>query len=405
MKKPKFKRPDIKKIWNFLLAMSRATATMVIALAVISGLMLYQLGELLPGLSQAEVDTFHSASSLGAITDNMVNAPYKIAVFVSTHVFDSVFGLRLTGAVLGILAIIIFYLLARRLFTGYVSLASTIMFATSTLVLSVTRQATPNVMLLSVLALVGTGFFLRFNKRPDIAWILVAVVVGLTIYVPGMLFFIVAAAIWQFKHARKSFEQLEPQFIIATSVILSLLCVPLVINLIREPYLWRAFLALPDEFPPIMEMLEFAGRAVAGLLALAPFGQSFWLGRQPVLDAFAIAMLFYGTYWLNRQYRLDRLWTMAGIFFLSMAWIAVTRNSLGVVLFIPFTYIVIGIGIQNFTNQWMKVFPKNPIARMFGGLLILVAIGFSVNFQSHRYFVAWPNNEQTKVVFNQRYPR
>lgn len=404
MKKPKFKRPDIKKIWNFLLAMSRATATIIVALGVVLGLMFYKLGGLLPGLSHTEVATYESAGSLSAIADNMVNAPYKLAVFMSTNILDSTFGLRFTGAVVGVLSVVIFYLLARRLFTGYISLATTAMFATSTLLLSATRQATPNTMLLSVLALIGAGFFLRFGKRPDIAWLLIAIVVGLSVYVPGMVLFVLAAAVWQFRHARKSFELLNPQIVIATSVILSLLIVPLIINLIREPHLWREYLALPAQFPPVLDMLKFAGRAVGGLFALAPLGSEFWLGRQPILDVFAIAMLIYGTYWLNRQYRLDRLWTLAGIFLLSFAWIAVTGNSMGVVLFLPFTYIVIGIGMQNFINQWMKVFPRNPIARMVGGLIMLFAIGLSVNFQSHRYFVAWPNNDQTREVFSQPYP-
>jgi 4-amino-4-deoxy-L-arabinose transferase-like glycosyltransferase len=390
---------------NLFLAMSRATLLTIGAMGIIAGLMFYRLNTLTPGLSEAEINTYQSASSLGVIGENMVNAPYKLAMFFVTHVFESAFGLRIIGASLGAVSIIVFYLLARRLFNGYISLATTAMFATSSLLLSVARQATPNVMLLSLLALIGTGFYLRFSRRHDIGWILSAVVVGLTLYVPGMVFFILAAALWQFRSVHKSFEQLKTPIITIASVTLGLLIAPLIISLIREPQLWRAYLDLPAEFAPINEMAKYAGTAVVSLFAMSPHEPTYWLGRQPVLDVLASVMFVYGLFVLAKQYRLDRLWTLGGIFLMTLVFIGVTTDRLAIVLLLPFVYIVVGIGMQHFINQWTNVFPRNPIARILGGVLLLSAIMLSINFQSHRYFVAWPNNYQTKAVFNRQFTR
>lgn len=390
---------------NLFLAMSRATLLTIGALATIAGLMFYRLGRLTPGLSEAEVETYQSVNSLSAIGDNMVNAPYKIVVYVSTHIFSSPFGLRLTGAMLGALAVIIFYLLARRLYSGYISLATTAMFASSSLLLSVARQATPNVMLLSLLALIGTGFYLRFGRRHDLGWILTAAVVGLSLYVPGMVFFIVAAAIWQFRHAHRSFEQLKTPVITTTSAILGILIAPIIISLIRDPGLWRSYLGLPEVFAPVLEMARYAGTAVVSLFAYSPSNPTYWLGRQPVFDIFATVMFIFGSWALFKKYRLDRLWTLGGIFLLTLVWIGITTNRLGIVLLLPFVYIVVGFGMQRLMNQWNSVFPKNPIARIFGGLLLAGAVCLSLNFQAYRYFIAWPNNDATKSAYSQAYPR
>lgn len=395
----------LNKYINLFLAMSRATLLTIGALGVIAGLMFYRLGSLTPGLSSAEVKTYQSALSISDINDNMVNAPYKLAVFVSTHVFDSAFGLRLVGAFLGAISIIIFYLLARRLFNSYISLAVTAMFASSSLLLAVARQATPNVMLLSLLAIIGTGFYLRFGKRHDIGWLLTSLVVGLSLYVPGMFFFILAAAAWQFHNVRKSFEQLKTPIITAASVILGLVIAPLIISIIRDPSLWRAYLGLPESFAPVAEMAKYAGTAIASLFAMSPHEPTYWLGRQPVLDIFATVMIVYGGIILLRQYKLDRFWTIAGIFLLAVIYIGITTNRLAIILLLPFAYIVAGIGIQNLINQWTSVFPKNPIARIIGSMLLFITIAFSINFQTHRYFVAWPNNTQTKAVYNQSFNR
>ncbi len=401
-KKPK--KPDLRNYWNFLLAMSRATVFTVLAAVVVFGLMLFKLSSLTPGLSEAELSTYQSASSLPDIADNMVNAPYKFAVYVATHVIDSTIGLRITGAVLGALSVIIFWLLVRRIFSGYIALASTAMYATNSLLLAASRQATPNVMLLSLLALIGTGFYLRFGKRHDIGWILAAAVIGLTLYVPGMVFFIAAAALWQFRQVRKSFEQLKSQVITTASVVLGVLITPLIINLIREPELWHAYLGLPQQLASFADMIKYAGTALISLYARSPNEPTWWLGRQPILDIFAGAMFTYGIWRVLRQFRLDRLWTLGGIFLLALLWIGASTNRLAVVILLPFVYILIGIGLQQLINKWTKVFPRNPIARWVGGLLLLAAIATSINFQSHRYYVAWPNNDETKAAFTHQYP-
>lgn len=393
------------KIKATLLNVSRTTLLSAVGVCIIAALMLFRLSSLTNGLSEVEISTLQSASSISSITEHMVNAPYKLAVYVTTHVFDSAFGLRLTGSIVGGGAIVLFYLLNRKLFGTYVSVIVTAMFGSSSLLLHNARLATPNSMLLSLLAVIAVGFYLRFGKRKDIGWILTAATVGLSVYTPGMIIFLLGAGLWQFRHVRKSFEQLQTPIIIITSVVFGLLIAPFIISLVRDIEMWRAYVGLPMEFAPIDVMARYAGTAVVSIFVMSPNDPNYWLGRQPVLDIFSSAMLLYGAYHLIRQYRLDRLWTIGGIFLLAVLWIGASTNRWAILILLPFIYLVIGVGIQKFINVWLKVFPRNPIARTFGSALLCIAIALSLNFQIYRYFVAWPHADATKAVFSEQYPQ
>lgn len=389
----------MKKIWILLLAMSRTVALACLGILIVIGLMFFDLKSLTPGISEAEVNTYHGSSSLSAIGDNIMNAPYKLAVFVATSIFDTTFGLRFTGAMVGTACVIIFFLLVRRMFSMNIAIATSFMFTTSTLLLAMARTATPQIMLLSLLFIVAAGFYLRFGKRTDIGWIVSAAVIGLSMYVPGMMFFILAAAIWQLKAVRRALDHIRTPYVIAAAVIFGLLCIPLFVSLIREPGLWRNLVGLPEQTATLQEMASFVGRNIVSLFAFSQAGVAYWLGRQPVLDIFASVMFVYGVYALIKQRRLERPWMIGGIFLLGLIWTGVTTNQYGLLLLLPFVYMVIGFGIQELAKRWFTVFPKNPIARYCGAGLIGVAVILSVNFQAHRYYVAWPNHDTTKQLY------
>lgn len=391
-------------MWNVFLAMSRPMVLSAVGVLVLLTLMLYQLQSLTPGLSQTELATYDSSRKISSIIDNPVNAPYKISIFISTIIIDNSLGLRIVGAMTGVLAIVLFYIIAIQIYGQLIAVSTSIMLASSTYFLALTRSATGNVMLLSLLVLLSAGAYIRFGKRKDVGWIVAAIVLGLSIYVPGMLVFIIPLAAWQFMHVRKTFERLQPPIIIASSVIFGVLCIPLLVSLIREPSLWRDYLGLPAILAPLNEIIGSIGAAIASLFAVSKANPSIWLGRQPILDVFAAVMFLYGVISLIGKYKLDRLWILVAIFCLGLIWVGIAADPLKLFALLPFIYLVIGFGLQRLVNQWMSVFPKNPIARYVGTALFVIAVATSVNFQLHRYFVAWPNNNETKQVMNHELP-
>lgn len=395
----------MRKLWNTVFAMGRPFLLAVAGLLVVVVLFVYKLDTLTPGVSQAEVDTYNSTRSLGMILDNGVDAPYRSAVFLSTKAINNLFGLRLVGAALGVLTVVIFYLIAKKLYVRSVALATTAMFAASSLLLTVTRLATPNVMLLSLLAIVAAGYLVRFHGRSGFAWILASAVIGLSLYVPGMIIFIAIGAIWQFAKSKRSFESLAPAIIIICPAILSLLAAPLIISLIREPQLWRDYIGLPSALQAPLEMIKDIARAAASLFIMSPKNPVIWLGRQPVLDVFSTVLFLFGCWTLVKRRKLDRFWTILGIFAITFLLTGLTGNLLFIVLLLPFLFITTGFGLQELLDQWYRVFPRNPIARYAGLCLVIIAVLLSINFQLRRYFVAWPNSQDTKQAFQQKLTR
>lgn len=273
------------------------------------------------------------------------------------------------------------------------------MFATSTLFLQATRHAEANVMLLMLFILVAIGAFIRFGKKPEVGWIAASIAIGLSLYVPAIIYFVIAGAAWQFRHVRRSFEDLPSKYIIICAAIFSILATPLVVSLIREPSLYKQFLGIPEVWPTWMEAGRSAARAFLSLFVYSQPDPVRWLGRQPILSVFGTAMFIYGISKLIKGFRLDRFLAILGIILLTFIWIAIGGNQQAIIMVLPFIYLIIGFGLENLLGKWFSVFPRNPIARSVGMGLMLIAAALAVNFQLQRYFRAWPNAPATKQAY------
>ncbi len=383
------------------MAMGRPLLVLLCSLIIILFLMGFRLGSLVPGLNETETETIISSNSLGAIMENPINAPYKIGMYVVTRFTSATYAVRLISAFIGSAAILLFYLLVRKLLQGWVAIATTLLFATSSLLLHFSRMASADTMWLGLLALVGIGWLLRFDRHTLAVWLLACTTVSLALYVPGLAIFVTLAAIWQFRRIRPSFDQLPPLGVAACALLVSILSLPLIVSLIREPTLWRGYLGLPAQLGPLSQIIHSALQVGESLFIRAPHDPAFWLGRQPILDVFSSIMFVYGIAALTKQYKLDRTVIFLGIFLISLLWLGLTGNPHGMLLLLPFAYLLVGIGIHHLLKQWLEVFPRNPIARWLGISLLVIVIGAAANFQARRYFIAWPHNADTKAAFQQ----
>lgn len=395
----------MKKVWNTILAMSRPTLALLVAASLVSGLMVYKLATLLPGISTSELSTYTDSGSLAVIFENAINGPYKLLVYVLTSFSDSVFALRLSGAIVGILSVGIFYLFVSRLMTPLVAVASTLMFATTSSLLHASRLASPEMMLLTLLIIIAAGFYLRFNNRNSLVWLLSAAVIGLSLYVPGMIIFVVLAVAFQFRRIKKSFEELKPLTIILISLILSIVLAPLIISLIRSPDNLRSLFGLPSDLPSVAEFGKNIYRSLASIFVISQPNPVTHIGRQPILDIFTTVLVLYGFVTLSKQSKLDRFWLIIGLFIVTILWVSLTQNLANLIVLVPFLYILAGIGLQRLINQWVGVFPRNPIAKIIGYGLVVVTVGLTINLHIQRYFIAWPNTEETKATFSLQLPQ
>jgi uncharacterized membrane protein YoaK (UPF0700 family) len=80
-------------------------------------------------------------------------------------------------------------------------------------------------------------------------------------------------------------------------------------------------------------------------------------------------------------------------------------GSLSLALLLPIIYFVAANGIAAMLVSWFTVFPRNPVARSIGLILITAAVLITCVFHVKRYFVAWPNASETTQAFSPGTPQ
>jgi phage shock protein PspC (stress-responsive transcriptional regulator) len=381
----------MKRVWNYIVTMWQPAGMFIIGAV--------SIGSLVPGANTAEVAGRTSSLKIHTILDDPVNAPYKTARYLARKVHNTMTSERLISGVMAGLAIILFYLVVRHFCSRYAAALATIMFATSTSLLTIGRMAMPNILLLMLLGLLACGYLLRFGSHPTRAWLATSVILGLSLYVPGMIYFIIGGTAWQFRAVRRTHKRPEPLLVGACVAVFVLLVAPLVYGFINSPQIWREYLGLPTHVPTIIGFLKSFLAVPFGIFVWAPRNAAFRLGRQPLLDIFGSIMFILGCYALVKRYRLDRLVLLFGIFLAAALYTAVSGNYENSFVLLPFIYFCIAIGIGMLLEQWRKVFPLNPLARGLALVIVALAVLVSVNFQARRYFIAWPHNPQTRAMF------
>ena len=375
-----------------------ASAT-IVAVLLVAALFGFRIASLVEGTTYAERDLRSSTIQLRSIADNPVNAPYKTAQYVVGKVNRTVSSQRLVSGLAAGLMILLFYTIASRLFRRYVALGTTLMFATSSALLHIGRSGTPDIMLLTMFALIVCGYGARFSVRNS-RWLLItSAAVGLSLFVPGMVYFLVAGAVWQFKSIKRAVQTSSPLLIAACSAIILASLTPIVLSIINDTSLVKAYLGLPAKLPSPVTMLKTMLSVPAGVVAFAPKDAYFRLGRLPLLDVFGAGMLILGCYGLVKKYSLDRTRLLAGILIVTMLWCGVSGDYRNSLLLLPFVYLVVGTGMSWFIRQWRSVFPRNPLAIFIAYILLGGGILLSCNYQLQRYFLAWPDSPETKAVY------
>jgi len=392
----------MRKFLKRVVKVLRPMTFMLVSLFLITVLYVYRLGTITPGLAQQEVQTIQASESLDAIVENPVNAPYKLAVWGVGLVTDSEFAIRSISVAASIIVIILFYRIAKRFFEYFYATVGTIMFACSSVMLNTGRIAITNVMLLTLFVLIACGYSLRFHKKKAVAWLVTGLAIGLAMYVPGMIFFIIAGSIWQFKRIKRSLSSVRPALLVSCFVIFAALIAPIVYGLVLDISLAKEFLGMPASFPSPLESIKALLSVPLGVFLIAPENPVLRLGHQPTLDIFAFGMLILGGYTFLRKHALDRTKLLAGIGIITLLWVGVSANYEHSFILTPFIFMLVTGGLYWFGNAWRKVFPTNPLAQSAAMVLLIIGVFFSSVFQLRRYFVAWPNTATTKAAFSEQ---
>ena len=372
-----------------------------LTIAVIVGCVLgFNIGSLTPGASLSEQQYVSSLTSGKLLLKDPTYIVHKIPMYALFKLnIHSLALYRAVSAAFATLAVVSCFFILREWYTDRVALLGSWLFLSSAWVLHVGRLATPEASFLLMMPLLWTAVWLYNTTLRKSALLLLSLFSALAFYIPGFGWLLVVAGIWKYKHLLKETKQVPWWFITICVLIILATLAPLAWASAKDSGVLLSAFGLPHQLPQLRTILNNLIDIPVSLVLLGPSDAVKWLGRLPILDAFSTAMLILGIYSIRYHFRLTRIQLLTGSTIILIALIslggAVTITSL-----IPVVYILIAAGVAFMLQQWLTVFPRNPVARTVATSLMSVAILFVSFYHINHYFIAWPQTPATKAAFN-----
>ncbi len=384
----------------------RSAITIGLGLTFVIGLLWFKLGELPGGISSTEAiareHMMNKDVTFGSILDNPLYLPYSVALFVFQQFNVTTLGaLRSISAFVGLGTVIAFYLLLRQWHTSRMATLGTVLFTTSSWFLHTARYGSTDILFAILIIFVFAGVWLQHSRYRATLLSLLLFCTSMTLYIPGMIWFVALGAVWQHKRILKEFHKVPTWFIVTWLTLGTIFVTPLVWSLIQDPGLIRPLLGLPQTLPSLATIARGLGTLPIQLLARGPNDPAIWLGRLPLLDLFSSVMLIIGLYWYMQRLRLDRTIFMIAVAIIGSLLLAI-KGPVNMVFFLPFVYMIITAGMTFMLQQWFTVFPRNPLARNIGTILLSLAVIVTAYYHVTHYFIAWPNTPETQAAYQQK---
>lgn len=373
-------------------------------LIVFFGLLLwFQLGSLPAGYSNEELAALQVSNGLRHILDNPANAPFSVLAYLFglAHLGaggdQTLLPLRAAATLFGLLTLTAFYWLVRHWHGERSAILGTIVFGCSAWFLHTARLGTPDVLLFLLLGVVASSVWLKQTKNPLVLLVGFGLIAVL-LYIPGMVWLLLIAAVWQHKTLIKLFQE-QPTLMSVGGLGLLVLIAPLIWAVSRSVVVARVMAGLPaEQWPGAFHVVKQLALIPYHLFLRGPLDPVHWLARLPILDVFSIIMLVLGAYLYLKHLHLVRSKMVLVILAASTILIAL-GGKVGISILIPFIYLLVAAGMGLFLDRWQAVFPRNVIAQSVSVALVSMAVIAVGWYGLRHYFVAWPNAPATKQVF------
>ena len=147
--------------------------------------------------------------------------------------------------------------------------------------------------------------------------------------------------------------------------------------LFKSPKNVLNWLGLPQQFASPIHIVKEFGAVFYHIFIRGPLLPNLWLGRLPILDIFGVITALTGIYFYAIHIKATRTHLLFVSFLIGAILIAL-GGSVPLSIVIPIIYIFIAAGLAYLLTQWLSVFPKNPIARSVGYILISLAVAMSI---------------------------
>jgi hypothetical protein len=374
----------------------------VVAYLVLLLLFVYRIKDLVPGFSSIEKSAITATNSGALIMENPLFAPHKVLQYIIQKLGHSgFFAMRGVSIVIGIGIVFLLFITIKRWFSFRIALITSVLFATSSWFLFTVRLATPDIMVLSILSIIAYGSWLTRNPLPKKAIIVGFLLTTWLLYIPGMILFLVGGFVWQRKSIAKITSQEKLTTLIVGISAVALLA-PLLFGFYQDPGLFKMYVGFSAD--PLAQLAQIPKNLLLvpyQIVIASRLDAARGITGVPLLDILTVVMaLIGGYYYFINDRSLDRTKILFGGALVS--WLLISLNGLvGIQILLPFIYLFVAGGFAHMLEQWFKVFPSNPFAKVTAIILITVSVGAVCTFHIRKYFIAWPQTPTTKTFFNE----
>jgi hypothetical protein len=363
-------------------------------------LFFWRLGTLTPGLSSAEYTARQSSHSTEQIVRNGLNAP----ILLLQHGYVSLFGdsftaLRLAGVTAAMIILVFLFMMLRSLFGITISLFALLIIAATPWAVLAARSAAPYIMMIWLIVPISCFVLMgRSRSRQGLWWLLLCVTAALSLYTPGLIWFVAGAAAFAGRKLFSLPDRIPGAFLISGMTLAILLLIPLAASLAIEPGRIRGLILLPDTWPGLVGLLRSLGWAFLGLFWSIRFHIDIGIGRLPLFNILQLALLIFGIYALGSRMRAIGL-ALVGWLLLS-AILSGVNNDPHLLLFgLPAVAVLVTAGLRLLYIEWRRVFPLNPFSYALAVLLITLVAGAHLLYTARYTLVAWPRTPETKAAY------
>jgi hypothetical protein len=375
-------------------------------LALIAYLLYFhRLGDLLPGFSQTELHWFRAASDWHFLVQNPVNIFFTAPLWLMTAVYHhGLLTARILSAAFGIAIVLLFFTVVKLRLNYWHALLGTLLFATSAGFLHTARLGAPQILQMSILGLIAAIiWYMGRTTHRYAAGYLVAIVAAMLCYIPGLIWLelLALALLWSgFRHTLMT----APRKHLAGWVgVFTVVVAPLLVASALRPHVAMQVLGFPNAWPNLVTYAHNVLETILSIGVRSSGSADIWVGHAPLLNVIEIVLVCIALYerlLLQRSFRslYAICCTVIGILLIALG------GPVGYAILVPFLYLFVIEGLSQLLKQWFAVFPRNPFAKGFGIVLVLVMLSFSISYHVRAYFVAWPHNEQTQQAFSHTRP-
>lgn len=367
--------------------------------AAILSMLLYKLGSLTGGLAPSEQSILPTRLALHGIVQNPLYLPMQLLrLILGLTPYHGYTASRLPSVICAIGVVIMFVYIVRVWYGPRTAWYGLLMLVVSPWFLHIARLAASNILYpLSLLALL---VYTTEAQQPHRRWFFLTgpLLISLSLYIPGMIWLVALCTLWYREDFAAMWESasrsLRIQWLLIWPLVLSLLSY----SLWKSPKLILDWAGLPHGLPQPISVLRHFGAVWSHIFVRGPQDPTMGLGYLPLLNVFATVMFIAGACFYIIHWRANR-----SRFLLCLALVSATLMALDgpvpVSILLPLVFALVAGGLGFLMHEWFKTFPRNPLARTLGYILIVTVLSFSTIYNLRQYFVAWPLAGATKAIF------